>query len=179
MAATMARLDCLQRLGDLLKRNMWYDNTVSSVRQIKHALLSIKLQVPNKDELVTTVKHDLSGQYSLLPSGESLRAHHITLIECLAFGVLHHAEMSPDQSPILHQKTPVHNSCNTDGSLSADITVHEQLISAAGTGQEYLEMLQLTFKGIVGPGKGLQNIFQSMLSTASGCSDVVEVVLKR
>ena len=45
--------------------------------------------------------------------------------------------------------------------------------------QANLEMLQLGLKGVMGPGKWLQNVPQGMLSTAPGSCDVVEVVLKR
>ena len=44
--------------------------------------------------------------------------------------------------------------------------------------QANLEMLQLGLKGVVGPGKGLQNVPQGMLPTAPGSCDVVEVVLE-
>ena len=39
-------------------------------------------------------------------------------------------------------------------------------------------MLQLPLQGVVGPGKGLQDVPQGMLTTALGGCNVVEVVLK-
>lgn len=42
----------------------------------------------------------------------------------------------------------------------------------------HLEVLQLAFQRIVRPGKGLEDVPESVLAAALGCRDVIKVILE-